>query len=181
MRCNHAWKTYSQPFSTVELLQVLIDAAVGHAEQGENVSYAVYVAAKLQRPEDVCRLWVALQPCVPRMSLTDIFNVLWACARLHLGSTLDLEQALDRLGQLLSESHHDSTAHESAMDMDMELDPFEAAAYASQSESRGQLSHADDGPRGIPGWLTAQIAWSLAEMQLAIEPAVAENLFKAVR
>jgi hypothetical protein len=159
-------------------LQALFDAAVAHAEQGENISYAVYAAAKLQRPDDVCRLWAALQPCVHSMSFTDIFNVLWACARLGLGGKLDLGSALDRLDQLLSASQHDSTADDSATDA--QRDPFEAAAYANQSESSARVDHVDDGPKGVPGWLTAQIAWSLAEMQLAVEPAVAENLFKAV-
>lgn len=162
---------------------MLFDAAVGHAKQGENMSYAVYAAAKLQRPEDACRLWDALQPCVHTMSSRDVFDVLWACARLGLGGKLDLAPALDRLEQLLAASQRGSTAGDT--DSSMELDPFEAAAYDNQSESPEQAEQvwadADHGPEGIPGWLIAQIAWSLAEMKLQVKPVVAENLFKAVR
>lgn len=161
------------------LLQVLFDAAVGHAERGENMAYAVYVAAKLQRPDDVCRLWAGLQTCVQSMSLRDLFNVLWAGARLGLGEKLNLDPALGRLEQLLVSSQQDSTAGDSTTSA--ELDPFLASACASQSERSAQAQRADGCPQGVPGWLVAQIAWSLAELKVDVKPALAENLFKAVR
>lgn len=154
------------------MLQALFDAAVGHAERGENMAYALYAAAKLQRPDDACRLWQAMQPCVQIMSLRDVFNVLWACARLQLGATLDLTPALHRLEQLLVESGQARWCADS--DSSSETDPFLAAANAHQSPS-------DRVPPGIPGWLIAQIAWSLAEMKLEVKEEVAERLFNAVR
>lgn len=138
------------------------------------MAYAVYAAAKLQRPDDACRLWVALQPCVQSMSLRDVFNVLWACAKLQLGSKLDLGPALHRLDQLLGGSPRDrSSAHAGSS---VQLDPFEAAANANTNHSP-----CDDAPAAIPGWLVAQIAWSLAEMKLEVKPDVVQRLFSAVR
>lgn len=149
---------------------MLFDAAAKHAENGHNMSYAIYVAAKLRRPEDVCRLWAALQPCVSGMSSRDVFNVLWACARSRLGEKLDLMPALVRLEHLLLENLGSTVA----TDATLKEDVFDDEKREEKSDVQFTDSH-------MPGWLVAQIAWSIAEMKLPVKPEVAANLFQTIR
>eukprot|EP00892_Ulva_mutabilis_P007908 jgi/Ulvmu1/548/UM001_0556.1 len=155
-----------------DVVTVMLDAALRHAQAGKNMAYAVYAAAKLQRPEYIRPLCAALEPSIPDMNAQDVNHLVWAAATCRIKDGINFAAILVQL-QLLLEAAAGEGDGEDAGGLEGEGEGWEDAWEPAQAAALPPLQ--------LSGWQVAQVGWSLAQLKVEGSEDMLRLLIDAVR